>query len=1094
MKRRLTYLLVALSLTAFGVLSSCSVSNRTSGLTALRGDWQYYPGKLLYPVDFEEGAPEGAESARLPEIPLRTAVRPSESFGTYFRTIEMESPPETAGAVVPAMGSAYTMWVNGAKVAQAGQVGTTRSEEIPEEHDALAFFPLAVSRVDLVVQLSSFHGDNGSARPILIGTRDAVMSYDTISHGIQWSLAALLVLAFVLSLARFVAQRSRGGRQSFPFDAALILTALLELVAARSLAGFAIAGRSPFPGLGAGLEQFAWLALFPLVFLAARQHVTSRALRLAGAVLAALSGGVAVLLSVVAAAWVSAAETVAGGLFAAAALVAAACAIGRAATRSSKQATADSGAVEPGSGWHAAGLTIVGLGLASDVLAQAGIVPWANVSPAAVFLFALLDGVPLLFADTVRAPLPAGAVQPAGVAPSRSAVWASPLQKEASADLDDAPMLTEQLRKPIQGIVGLAESLLSGVGLPQAHVFSLSLIAANALRLANAVSDIADHERMVAGRLTLTPEATDVEHSVERAVEICRPLRLGRAIQISNDLPRDLPPVLAEGRRLERIVYNLLAEAIRGVEEGSISISAEPRDSVLEIVVAASDPEGDSPGSASQEHETQFPPSIGKLGMSVAEGLISALGGEVTRRSGTDGQAPFAFGFTIPLAPPVQASGEARAEIVEEVIQLDGLELTGTVAPSTTVEDDRSFRILIADDDIVSLQTMRNQLIAEHYRVTATMNGAEALELIASDPPDLVLADAMVPKVGGYEICRAVRKTYAANELPVLIMLDPDERVGIMEGLTVGANDFIMKPIVIDEFMVRVKTHLNLAKINSLYSRFVPIELLHFLGHDNIVELKLGDQIQREMTILFVDIRAFTNLSERMTPQENFKFINSYLSRITPIIRENNGFIDKYIGDAILALYPGSPEDALRSAIRMIEYLHEYNGYRKNSGYRAINIGIGIHTGNLIVGIIGDNERMQGTVISDAVNLASRVQDVTKLYGANIIISQDTFVRLENPTDYNFRFLGKVKVKGKDQTVSLFEVFDGELPDRVALKSKTKQEFEDAILLFSQRKFSEASAAFRRIAALSPDDRAASLFMNRAEWLLKREKASWLLQ
>jgi two-component system sensor histidine kinase ChiS len=231
-----------------------------------------------------------------------------------------------------------------------------------------------------------------------------------------------------------------------------------------------------------------------------------------------------------------------------------------------------------------------------------------------------------------------------------------------------------------------------------------------------------------------------------------------------------------------------------------------------------------------------------------------------------------------------------------------------------------------------------------------------------------------------------------------------------------------------------------------------------------------------------------------MTPEENFKFINSYLARITPIIRENNGFIDKYIGDAILALYPGSPEDALRSAIRMVEYLSEYNGYRKNSGYRPINIGIGIHTGTLIVGIIGDTERMQGTVISDAVNLASRVQDVTKLYGANIIISQDTFIRLENPTIYNFRFLGKVKVKGKVQSVSLFEVFDGESPERIALKGRTKQEFEDAILRFSQRKFADASEAFRKIIEQNPKDRAAALFYNRAELFLKREKTSWLLK
>jgi two-component system sensor histidine kinase ChiS len=189
--------------------------------------------------------------------------------------------------------------------------------------------------------------------------------------------------------------------------------------------------------------------------------------------------------------------------------------------------------------------------------------------------------------------------------------------------------------------------------------------------------------------------------------------------------------------------------------------------------------------------------------------------------------------------------------------------------------------------------------------------------------------------------------------------------------------------------------------------------------------------------------------------------------------------VDKYLGDAIMALYPDKPENAIKTAISMMRHLEIYNGHRKKVNYKAINIGIGIHTGNLIMGIIGDGDRMQGTVVSDAVNLASRIQDVTKLYGANIIISQDTFVQLENPTDYSFRFLGRVKVKGKDDSVALFEIFDADPDDVRKLKTETKTDFERGILFFAKREFSEAQELFTKIVKLNPRDSAAQLFLEK---------------
>ncbi|MBD0300431.1 MAG: PAS domain S-box protein, partial [Nitrososphaera sp.] len=157
-------------------------------------------------------------------------------------------------------------------------------------------------------------------------------------------------------------------------------------------------------------------------------------------------------------------------------------------------------------------------------------------------------------------------------------------------------------------------------------------------------------------------------------------------------------------------------------------------------------------------------------------------------------------------------------------------------------------------------------------------------------------------------------------------------------------------------------------EIAEATSRFVPNEFLAFLGCDSIVDIKLGEAVELEMSVLFSDIRDFTTLSEQMTPTENFKFINSYLSRMEPLIVENQGFIDKYIGDAIMALFSEGADDAVKAGIAMLETLAEYNRDRLSLGYVPVEIGVGINTGSLILGIVGGKSRMDGTVVSDAVN------------------------------------------------------------------------------------------------------------------------------
>jgi len=279
----------------------------------------------------------------------------------------------------------------------------------------------------------------------------------------------------------------------------------------------------------------------------------------------------------------------------------------------------------------------------------------------------------------------------------------------------------------------------------------------------------------------------------------------------------------------------------------------------------------------------------------------------------------------------------------------------------------------------------------------------------------------------------------------------------------------------------------KLKSLNFAYERFVPKQFLNLLGKKNIIDVKLGDQTLKEMNILFTDIRSFTTLSEGMTPKENFDFINDFLSRIAPAMKINNGFIDKYIGDAIMALFPNQAEDALKAAIEISNILNKYNKQRIKTKQQEIQVGIGIHTGNLILGTIGSESRMDGTVISDAVNLASRMEGLTKKYGATLLISDKTFSQIPDPTIYNFRLLDIVKVKGKNNSVSVFEIIDADLQNQKKIKIETKNDFEYGLFYYFNEDFNKAKDYFQAVLDKSPIDKAAILYLQRC---LKYEKHS----
>ena len=271
---------------------------------------------------------------------------------------------------------------------------------------------------------------------------------------------------------------------------------------------------------------------------------------------------------------------------------------------------------------------------------------------------------------------------------------------------------------------------------------------------------------------------------------------------------------------------------------------------------------------------------------------------------------------------------------------------------------------------------------------------------------------------------------------------------------------------------------MDLAFMNQSFKRFVPAEFLAILGKKRLIDVKLGDQVKKEMSIMFVDIRSFTTMSEKMKPEESFNFINNYLSRIGPIIRKNKGFIDKYIGDGIMALFPSNPDDAILAAILMLEEVKNINSENPNS--HPIKIGVGIHTGDMMLGIVGENERIEGTVIADAVNLAARLEGLTKVYGSSILISHQTFYNLDDSAKYDFRILDKVKVKGKNESVTVIEILNGRHDSAVKRILNEKLEFERGVGAYLMKDFVRAEEIFKKIFENNPDDLAMKLYLERA--------------
>ncbi len=276
-------------------------------------------------------------------------------------------------------------------------------------------------------------------------------------------------------------------------------------------------------------------------------------------------------------------------------------------------------------------------------------------------------------------------------------------------------------------------------------------------------------------------------------------------------------------------------------------------------------------------------------------------------------------------------------------------------------------------------------------------------------------------------------------------------------------------------------------KIRNIFQRYVPKDVIdQFFA--NPEKMLVGDN--RELAVLFSDIRSFTSISEKLPPEEIVESLNRYFGLMVDVVVKYNGIVDKFIGDALMAFY-GAPvkhsDDSLRavrSAFDMMRVLRDFNSWQKRRGRPVFRIGIGINFGIVTVGNIGSEKKMDYTVIGDMVNLASRLQDLTKYYGESIIISESVKNRIEE--SYYCRFLDVVAVVGKSEGVRIYsprEKLSEEEERGLAL-------YERGMRLYLVRNFRDAIEVFLGAKKILTDDKLCDLMIERCNYYVKNPPPS----
>ena len=407
--------------------------------------------------------------------------------------------------------------------------------------------------------------------------------------------------------------------------------------------------------------------------------------------------------------------------------------------------------------------------------------------------------------------------------------------------------------------------------------------------------------------------------------------------------------------------------------------------------------------------------------------------------------------------------------------------------------------VLCVDDEQVVLTSLRDQLrrhLPDDLEIETAESGEEGLEILeelgeGEDTLALVISDQLMPGMRGEEFLARIHD----HDPRVINVLLTGQASADAVGDAVNRAKlyrYVGKPWDERDLVLTVQAGIDsyrqarelerqdaeLRESHAASLRFVPSEFLRLLGRERLVDVAYGDHVQRPMHVLFSDMRSYTRMVEGKTATEAFAFVNEYMQRMDATLRAHRGFIGNIEGDAILALFPSRAGDALRAGIECHRALRAWNHERDATGEAPIRMGVGVNSGPLLLGTVGGADRIQCDVVGSPVNLASRIESLTKHYGAQMLASDATLGATDG--SFDVRMVDRVIVKGSERPVTLFELLDA-LDDEVAERRRsTREAFEAAGEACRRGDGPAAQAGYERVLEQDPEDAAAALLRQRA--------------
>lgn len=444
-------------------------------------------------------------------------------------------------------------------------------------------------------------------------------------------------------------------------------------------------------------------------------------------------------------------------------------------------------------------------------------------------------------------------------------------------------------------------------------------------------------------------------------------------------------------------------------------------------------------------------------------------------------------------------------------------------------------RILLVDDDPSNLFLLEELLLYEGYVPQLAASGSEALTIVAASIPDLILLDVMMPLMDGFEVCRRLREDARLQGIPIIFLTALDDDDSRLRGLEMMGDDYLTKPINSKLLLAKIASILRLNQmraqqvqseikqlvkeqsrhqiaaaweandyISEKFRLFVPEQFLNRIAPRGVESIQLGNAREEELTVLFCDIRGFTAIAESQSAMETFEWLNAFFTQMSQAIAAHDGFVDKFLGDAILAVFDrvGShAEDAVSAAVAMQESLRQFNCERFQYNLeQLIQVGIGIHTGIGLIGTVGSEQRMDSTVIGDVVNTAARLEELTKVYGCPILASNTTISHLKDSCEsieievknnskmpdlssisYPCRWVDHVTPRGKQIVIELYEVLGTPTLCLDRLKVQSQSCYNLGIQAWFKEDFVRALNCFRQVIEQNPTDTIAQLYLERCQ-------------